>query len=79
MKNAYKILTVKSKEITSETKEYIMRVILKWILNKHGLPGSGQVLAAGTFVYEELSDSAKGGTYFNLLINKDYFLQFLVY
>jgi hypothetical protein len=56
-----------------------MRVILKWILNKHGLIGSRQVLVAGTFVYEDLSESTKGGTCFNFLINKEYFLQFLVY
>lgn len=29
---------------------------------------------AGTFVYEDLSDSIQGGTYFNLLKNKDFFL-----
>jgi len=32
-----------------------MRVILKWIQNKHGLLVSWQVLVAGTFVYEDLS------------------------
>jgi hypothetical protein len=51
-----------------------MRVILKWILNRHGLLGLGQVLVTGTFVYEDLSDSTKGGTCFNLLINKDFLL-----
>ena len=56
-----------------------MRVILKGILSKHGLLGSVQVLVAATFVDEDLSDSIKCGTCFNLLINKDIFLQFLVY
>jgi hypothetical protein len=51
-----------------------MRIILKWILKKQGLLGSEQILVAGTFVYEDLSDSVQGGPYFNLLKNKDLFL-----